>query len=332
VDVCRAILDRFQLTTSGYPKQAFLAMPQYRRTRSHLLRRKDPEGWLAYRRLTAFRSTSNATTLAVRTEPLKPWLAPCRIEFVADDLAGLGTEDVLPVLEILRDVQLSLVELAVDFSPKTGVDSDYVLAHGVFGKSRPRPELHQPNYDAWGSKKGSKFVKSYFKEVIGAHRVELELRRPFLKKYRIKDVFDFHRLAPILPRHHLWFAHIDTHELGLHLRRQGRGDAKVLRILRGVAQRNWLLDLALEYLRTEIQLTNVHRLLVPEPTNAIIQGAITAWAKQWPAEPFSLTRNGGVKAKLRKEGKRTADGKPNRRNVPVGVRQEINSSKERTRE
>ena len=72
-------------------------------------------------------------------------------------------EDVLSVLELLPGAKLVLVELAFDFGFKSGVDGEYVRAHALFGKSRPNNVANLRGYDSWGTRRGSKFVRSYYK-------------------------------------------------------------------------------------------------------------------------------------------------------------------------
>ena len=57
---------------------------------------------------------------------------------VADDRLGLSLRDIERVLNRCRFYRFLLVELALDFSPASGVDERYVKRHGRFGKSRRR--------------------------------------------------------------------------------------------------------------------------------------------------------------------------------------------------
>jgi hypothetical protein len=73
------------------------------------------------------------------------------------------SEDVLSVLGLLPDARVVLVELAFDFGPRSGVTGAYVRRHALFGKSRPKNVASFRGYDSWGTRKGAKFVRSYYK-------------------------------------------------------------------------------------------------------------------------------------------------------------------------
>jgi hypothetical protein len=158
-------------------------------------------------------------------------------------------------------------------------DRNYVRRYGLFGRSRPAPSTNEA--DHWGTRSGTKYVKSYDKPEIDALRVELELRSRFLRQHEIKDPYDFPKLTSLLPRKNIYFAKIDDLKLIDHLRRRGFSGEEIIRICRRVDSLKPNLYAALFYLRRKVHLTNVSRLLTSLRTNQAIREALGTWAEQW---------------------------------------------------
>ena len=194
-----------------------------------------------------------------------------------------------PILEVMLDAKLTMVELAVDFSAVTNVTQNFVLRFGVFGKSKRDLSGDNRIGDWWGARKGGKRTKSYFKHQVFGHRVEFVLKSRFLRHYGIRDVFDFRRFNDLLPRRHILFARLDEQRLIARLRGAGFSGAKTIDILRRVAQKRDLCA-ALQYLRRKVGIKNSRRLLVPLHTNKLIQQALTELAAEWPAAPARLSQ------------------------------------------
>lgn len=159
---CHCGLDRLAITGEGIPDEEILTIPGTHRTKKHLLRRKG-EKFLPYGRKTEFTTTGTIRQMVVLSDPQMPHIAKCKMTLIARDHNGLKPQDVLSVLELLPGAKLVLVELAFDFGFKSGVDGEYVRAHALFGKSRPNNVANLRCYDTWGTRKGSKFVRSYYK-------------------------------------------------------------------------------------------------------------------------------------------------------------------------
>jgi hypothetical protein len=181
--VCEVRLDRLGIATSGFPVDAVLRLPGFERTEGHLLRRREPEDFLPYGRLTRFASTTSIHEMSVLTERQLHRLAGCKITMIADDQQGLQFDDVRTVLELLPDARVRLAELAWDFSPDSVVDGAFIRKHALFGKSRRRRVAEIRGYDSWGSRKGrKKFVRSYDKPEIRAQRLEIQVLAGLLEK------------------------------------------------------------------------------------------------------------------------------------------------------
>jgi len=89
-----------------------------------------------YARCRQYRSMTNDTKIYWQYERQKGWLKPWKITMVADDNTGLSYDEIDIVLSHCRFYRFLIVEVAIDFSPSTGVNKEFVRRHAVFGKSR----------------------------------------------------------------------------------------------------------------------------------------------------------------------------------------------------
>lgn len=89
-----------------------------------------------YARCRQLRSLTNDTKIYWQYCRQKGWLQPWKITMVADDHTGLSRNEIEAVLRHCRSYRFLIIELAVDFSPLTGVNRQFVRRHAVFGKSR----------------------------------------------------------------------------------------------------------------------------------------------------------------------------------------------------
>jgi hypothetical protein len=119
-------------------------------------------------------------------------------------------------------------------------------------------------------------------------RVELELQSRFLRHYEIKDPFDFHKLAQILPGRHIEFARFNEKKLVARLRGMGFSPKKVWEIVEDVRLLQGDVWATLNYLRQELRMTNTRRLLDPLDTNDLVLDALREWAAMWPTAPGKL--------------------------------------------
>lgn len=236
----------------------------------------------SYRTATPIKGGGSVRQLTIESGPAKPCYPRYRIAIEPRDSTGLEAQDLALILKRLTNPKLQLVEVAFDFPFETVVDTEFVERHGVFGKSEPRCVGKIPVYDSWGSRKGSKLVKSYYKAEICVHRLELEFHAPDLRHYGITDIVNFQKFATLLPGHHIYFGQIDHGALVRRLVTEGFTPEKVREIRSKVRRLEWNLSAALSYLRRTVGLTNARRLLTPlEEVNLVDREALEKWAAKW---------------------------------------------------
>jgi hypothetical protein len=240
--------------------------------------------------MSKFTSGGSIREMNVYTGRRMERMAHCKVTMIARDETGLLPKDMFSVLELLPGVRLVTVELAFDFGFESGVDGEFVRQHGLFGKSRRNQFASRRCYDTSGSRKGAKFVRSYFKKELGIHRVELQLTRKGLRQNEINDVFDFHRFVSALPSRHILFARLDKKLVRQGLRNQGHSPRERDRIMERVKDAKGDLYDQLAVLRKKGGLTNIRRLLVRMPANYLVVSALKEWVRQWPKKPTRLGR------------------------------------------
>jgi len=248
------------------------------------LKRKAPEDYLPYGKVARFESTKTHSKFWNYHQRLgRDNLSEHRIVFYPDDETGLQFKEISSVLENAEGIQIARLEVAINFGRQTGVDSRFIRKSFVSGKCRPN------SANSWGQRNGTKFIRSYFKKEIGAHRLELQLNWRFVRKNNINDLFDIGRLAKLLPDHHILFAQIDEYKVIEHLRHNWTA-AKTLDILRQVHSLEGDLFAQLALLRKSGHLKNTRRLLTKLPINQRITEALKEWVSQWPTDPSRLGR------------------------------------------
>jgi hypothetical protein len=89
-----------------------------------------------YARCRHYQSMRNDAKIYWQYQRQKAWLKPWKITIVADDKTGLSYEQIEKVLAYCRHYRFLIIEVAIDFSPSTGVDRGFVRRHAIFGKSR----------------------------------------------------------------------------------------------------------------------------------------------------------------------------------------------------
>jgi hypothetical protein len=132
----RVRLDRVQLLSWAPQGRKPPRLDGYKVVRDCFVRRQTTTA--TYARSKQYQCLSNDTKIYWQYERLKGWLKPWKITIVADDESGLSYEDIEKVLKHCRHYRFLTIELAVDFSPSTGVDQQFIRRHAVFGKSRRR--------------------------------------------------------------------------------------------------------------------------------------------------------------------------------------------------
>jgi hypothetical protein len=98
----------------------------------------------------------------VESDRREAWLPPYRLTLYADDRTGLLPNEVFGVLEVLPDFRMTAMELAFDFAQEQ-MNRKFVREHALFGKSRPVASKGDTDY--WGTRRGSKRVQSYLKQI-----------------------------------------------------------------------------------------------------------------------------------------------------------------------
>jgi hypothetical protein len=130
-------LDRVQLVAAApYDDSPPKRISGYKRTKDSFVRIQTTTGRYARRR--EYRSLTNDTAIFWQYRPRKPWLMPWKITIVPDDVSGLSRNEIERVLKYCQGYRLLLVEVAIDFSPSTGVNKQFIRGHAIFGKSHRR--------------------------------------------------------------------------------------------------------------------------------------------------------------------------------------------------
>jgi hypothetical protein len=160
--VAAAKLDRMQGYSRKNPSAALQGIPWLKSGRSHRIKRPSDGRFQAFRRVYWFESRTSGLKLLLESERHEAWLMPYRLTWYADDSTGLLPDEVFSVLEVLPDFKMTMMELAFDFVPEE-MNRKFVREHALFGKSRPVPSVNDTDY--WGTRRGSKRVQAYSKEI-----------------------------------------------------------------------------------------------------------------------------------------------------------------------
>jgi hypothetical protein len=280
--VCVVRGDAIAIACKGLDMDGLRSHPGFHCFFDGFLRNGSSGQRLPYSRIARFRSKTNGTKFWVYSQRLFTHLPNFRICFYPDDWRGLRWEQLGPVLEFAEYPKIVRLEVAFDFGPKSGIDSAFVRQHAIFGKCEPTSVMVQQNQDNWGQRGGTIFARSYFKEQIGAHRVELQLNNRYLRRHHLDWISDFPRLVNLLPNRQIFIASIDEQRLITWLRnRLGKSPDETLQILKNLHALEGNLIEALEYLRQDEHLANTRRLLIPLDTNKLVLQALKRWAKKW---------------------------------------------------
>ena len=238
-------IDRVVMTASDVAPDALSSIPGY-----ELQEARSPWGQ-SYRTATPIRGAGSVWEVTVESRPVKQCYPPNRVVVVPRDKTLLRAKDLASILERLKSPKFQLVEVACDFPFESIVDTEFVERYGTFGKSGPHSVGQIPAYDSWGSRKGSKFVKSYFKAELSVHRIEPEFHGPDLERYGISNLLDFEKFAALIPEHHIFFGRIDYVALEHRLTAEGYSLEEARAIRQKVKGLEWNLCAALNYLRKE---------------------------------------------------------------------------------
>jgi hypothetical protein len=269
--------DRVCIYATEADRTAFRDQPGYRVIRSHFLR------FGAYRRVLETENVGTGARTLFYDLPRVSWVPKFRIVLLAGDVQGLGPSDLLSALELLGKSRVSLLELAFDFPLQAGLNTAFVMEHVVFGKSRWT--ARKVGIVWFGTRRSSKFVRSYGKAKKGVFRIELEFHAGWLRQHGIRDCFDFDRIPGLVMRRHIFFCQLDWAAV---IRNVRRSVPNARLALRNLEWERHDLHATLRFLRRELRFTNTHRFLVPLELNDLAERALKLWAAQWPKRPFGL--------------------------------------------
>jgi hypothetical protein len=231
----------------------------------------------AYERCREYRCLSDDSRIFWQYHRLKSWLRAWRISLIADDRAGLSYTQIETVLSHCQYFHFLTVEVALDFKPSAGVDTEFVRRHANFGKSRrSHGKSESPLY--WGGRKSDKLVRCYKKKLLARYRVELELHSQLLKREQISTLDDFDGIPDAIYPRHIQFVDVDWRRLKQHLLRKPNGHA----LIAGAQLRAASLSRLRRYLRRH-RVVNFHRFLVPLAINDKIDRALTRWMRDFEA-------------------------------------------------
>lgn len=187
---CALKLDRVQLVThiEGNPDSI---MEGFEVISDHYVSQQTTvKTYLRCRRLKNVESGAEAFWQYVRQHK---FLAPSKVTLVGTDATGLTKSD-FPCA--LANCAPTLAEFAFDFCPVLGIDSRYVKAHAIFGKSRPNPGRGGAQQLRYGSRWGDKLVRAYPKRTVGRFRVEIEMHSRLLRSLEAPRTMTRHTVRP----------------------------------------------------------------------------------------------------------------------------------------
>jgi hypothetical protein len=277
---CVVRLDRLIFNATARNSSGIQNVPGYKRVGDF---RPHQQGKIvAYGRVLKLRSTSNTSKIDIQHDPRVPWVDPQRVAMIGHDRTGLNSEEIENVRSQCLHHTLSLVELALDFTPDSGVDCEFVLRHGRFGKSRRRLDRGGPDSLRFGGRLCPKLVRCYFKKELGCFRVELEIHRSLLRKAGVEKVSNLGTAAVITVPAHLKFVAFRWSKLQAYLnRRFGKDGVRLCDNTRRRAVHS--LRAATRYLAKN-GVANPHRFLAPLRINRDIKAALRSWADRLSLE------------------------------------------------
>jgi len=158
---CVAKLDRLQFYCDQDPTPGLRGNPGFKSKPGHRIKPPTDGRFQAYGYVHWFESHTSGMKFLIESARREGWLPPYRLTLYADDATGLLPHEVLGVLELLQDFQMTTLELAFDF-PIGNVTRKFVREHALFGKSRPAPSNNGTDY--LGTRRGSKRVQIYEKK------------------------------------------------------------------------------------------------------------------------------------------------------------------------
>jgi hypothetical protein len=270
---CRVKLDRFQFKAEVSAGARTPAIPGYRVVSDSLVRSQTTIK--TYARVREYVNSITGTRIFLQHQPLLPGLSPFKATVIGYDCRRLSRREIQQIVRAFRSYQLLLVEVAWDFSPRSGVDIEFVLRHGVFGKSHPHSSRLFADRALYGSRKTGKLVRCYRKKELDAFRVEVEVHSSWLRRYGIVTILDVWKLPASLFPKHIRFVNVNWMALRKHLSRRGLSSGH---IIQQAKDRSDSIHAVMELLRNS-GVHNPHRfLLTVAPSREIFQ-SLKNWAR-----------------------------------------------------
>jgi hypothetical protein len=230
----------------------------------------------AWRRLARYEDANSGAEIRLQHQVDCSWLPAMKATVIAGCAQTLTWEIVQNVFSAFQGARITLLELPFDFPFRLKVDRDFVLRHGIFGKSRRRPVRFSTLY--YGSRESDKLIRAYHKPEVSAFRIEFEFHASWLLRNNLTQPTDLLRLPTAL-KPYLNFSEVDWSRLENYLLvAKSRKDA--MRILREARGRSADIHELLLYLR-EKKILNTHRLIRPLSINKEIFDAANDWARNW---------------------------------------------------
>ncbi len=270
--VCVPRLDRLKLIITRFERRRVRKLPQipgFQIKADHFVRSQTSV--TTYRRVRRLENPKSGTKAYLQYWPTHGWLDPLKITVVGCDKTGIPWPDLRTISQAFGDLpRITMVELALDFSPASGVDRHFLLAHARFGKSVVNKTNLYPGVLRYGTRKSARMVRAYAKRAVNAYRVELELHARWL--CLPQSVYLLGNLP--LGERDIQFVELDWPALESHVRRCRPGASKILFEAR---RRAGSLHRVLEYLRHTAGVNNPHRFLRRMLINEEIMCALNEW-------------------------------------------------------
>ena len=231
-----------------------------------------------YARCRQYKNLTSRTEIYWQYSPQKGWLLPWKVTIVANDETGLSFGELELVLKHCRSYRFLIVELAIDFSHATGVNSKFIREHGLFGKSRPVQIRDRNPVRYFGTRKSCKYVRCYWKDELEVYRVELELHGRLLRRHKIAMLEDLISLPALIYKKHLWFVTFNWSALKQYLKTKiGRRRHELIAVAQ---ERRISIKRLQRYLRRKGVL-NPNRFLVSLAINDEINRALKRWERHF---------------------------------------------------
>lgn len=238
----------------------------------------------AYGRVRVLRNSTSETFVSWSYRPKKFYLTPWKLSICPSDEMGCDLPELVVIAQALPNHRLLLAEISLDFPLHERINRTFVLKHGLFGKSRRNKVLEIEPELRFGSRKGGKFVRVYWKKEIERFRIELQIQSPLLRKCSINTLTELGQLPGLIAAKHIRFGRLDYERLGRYVQTDPDGR----RILKKV--RTLSLLAALHFLRRIAGVPNPHRFVMSVFPTRGTRMALYAKGKEWRQQ--LLTKEG----------------------------------------